>query len=63
MKNADRFITGPIVIEPRPQPDGSIRYEVWDNGAFSFHLIETFNSKAEANRFMLTTLLLLRSKR
>jgi hypothetical protein len=45
---SQRFITGPIVIEPRTQPDGSIRYEVWDNGAFSFHLIETVGTKAEA---------------
>lgn len=44
-----RFITGPIVIEPKPQPDGSIKYEVWDNGAFSFHLIEAFNSKSGAD--------------
>lgn len=43
-----RFITGPIVIEPKPQPDGSIKYEVWDNGAFSFHRIETVDSKVKA---------------
>lgn len=47
--NQPRHILGPIVIEPMPQPDGSIKYEVWDNGAFSFHMIETVDSRAKAD--------------
>lgn len=43
-----RFIAGPIVIEPKPQPDGSTSYEIWDNGAFSFHRIETVDTPAKA---------------
>ena len=43
-----RFISGPIVIEPKVQPGDSIRFEVWDNGAFTFHLIETLDTRAKA---------------
>lgn len=41
-------VTGPIVIEQKLQPDGSINYELWDNGPFSFHRVDAADTRAKA---------------
>ncbi len=49
MTEQGRHIYGPVVVDPRKQPDGTIKFEVWDNNWFQHWKIDTFDTQAKAD--------------